>query len=132
MAKGYQQHQERLQLLGLLGKPLARRAGRRCELCETSDTELRPFEIPPVSVEPDLDQMLLLCVPCNDQIRDPRKIQPERWRCLETAIWSTLPATQVVALWLLRRLVPLTPWANEVLEMIDLDPEIEKRVSQMI
>ena len=66
------------------------------------------------------------------QIRDPRKIQPERWRCLETAIWSTLPATQVVALWLLRRLVPLTPWANEVLEMIDLDPEIEKRVSQMI
>jgi len=38
----------------------------------------------------------------------------------------------VVALWLLRRLVPLTPWANEVLEMIDLDPEIEKRVSQMI
>ena len=129
MAKGYNQNQERLQRLGLLGKPLARRAGRRCELCETSG-KLRPFEIAPEPAEPNLDHLLLLCQPCAEQIRDPRKIQPERWRCLETAIWSTQPATQVVAVRLLRRLVPLTPWAGEVLEMIDLDPEIENWASK--
>ena len=130
MAKGYLQNQERLQLLGQLGKPLARRAGRRCELCEASGPELRPFEVPPKTAEPDLEQMLLLCKTCAEQIRDPRKIQPARWRCLETAVWSTQAATQVVAVRLLRRLVPLTPWAGEVLEMVELDPEVENWASK--
>lgn len=125
MAKGYNENQERLQQLNLLGKPLARRAGRKCELCEAKGIELRPFEISPIPSEPSLDHLLLLCSSCTEQIQDPRKIQPERWRCLEMAIWSTEPGIQVMAARLLRRLIPLTNWAAEILEMVDLDPEIE-------
>ena len=130
MAKGYHENQERLQQLSLLGKPLARRAGRKCELCEASGVEMRPYEILPVPREPSLDCLLLLCETCLQQLKDPRKLQPERWRCLETAIWSTEPGVQVVAARLLRQLTPNTNWAGGILEMVDLDSEIEAWVQK--
>ena len=130
MAKGYNENQERLHQLSLLGKPLARRAGRKCELCEASGVEMRPYEIPPVPAEASLDRLLLLCETCSQQLKDYRKLQPERWRCLETAIWSTEAGVQVVAARLLRRLVPITNWAGGILEMVDLDGEIEEWVEK--
>jgi protein PhnA len=124
MAKGYEQHQERLRLLGLLGKPLARRSGRRCELCEATQVALKPFEVPPVPSEPELERTLLLCQDCHLQIEDSRERFPARWRCLEGAVWSTEPAVQVMAVRLLKRLARSEAWAAEALEAVDLEPEI--------
>ncbi len=124
MAKGFQAHQERQQQLGLLGKPLARRAQRRCELCEAAGVALQPYEVPPAPAEPALETTLLLCDTCTEQIEDSRKRQPARWRCLESAVWSTEPAVQVAAVRLLRQLSD-HDWARETLQGIDLEPEIE-------
>lgn len=124
MAKGYDQNQERLRLLGVLGKPLARRSGRCCELCESAGGELRPYEVPPVPAEPSLESTLLLCGECREQIEDSRKMRPARWRPLEGAIWSSEPAVQVVAARLLQRLAGTESWAVQALEAVELEEEI--------
>ena len=75
--------------------------------------------------EPEIERTLLLCLTCIDQARDPRKMDPARWRCLESVVWSTEPAVQVMALRLLRRLERSTDWAAEALEGLEVDPEVE-------
>lgn len=125
MAKGYEENRARLGQLNFLGKSLARRSGRKCELCGAGGTELRAYEIAPVPPEPQLENTLFLCLECMEQIRDPRKMTPARWRPLESALWSTEPAIQVMAVRLLRRMAPSVRWALEALEGIDLEPEVE-------
>ena len=48
MAKGLDKHRERLEALALFGKDLTRRAGSKCELCETAGVKLQIHEVPPV------------------------------------------------------------------------------------
>ncbi|MFT4641752.1 MAG: protein PhnA [Verrucomicrobiales bacterium] len=129
MSKGYEENQERLRLLSLLGKPLARRSKRRCELCESTGNELRPYEIPPAPKEPAIENTLLLCSACMEQLKAPRKMDPARWRPLESAIWSSEAAVQIVAARLLRRMKDI-PWAMEALEAVGLDEEIEARIAE--
>ncbi len=130
MAKGYETNQERLRQLSLLGKPLARRSGRKCELCESGGVELRPFEVPPASAEPALENTLFVCGDCLQSMDDPGQENPSRWRPLEGAVWSTEPAIQVMAVRILQKLAPKTAWARETLDAIDLEPEIEEWVAR--
>ena len=127
---GYEANQEHLRQLSLLGKPLARRSGRRCELCEVGGVKLQPFEVSPASVEPELERTLFLCETCAAQINKPATMEAPRWRCLANAVWSETPAAQVMAVRLLRRLSGKEPWAAELLEDLDLEPEIEAWIDQ--
>ncbi|MCX4028673.1 phnA protein [Endozoicomonas sp. SM1973] len=130
MAKGYDNYHARLSDLNLLGKDLTRRAKSCCELCEASGVKLTIYEVPPVPVEPELDQCLLLCQTCYEQLNRPKSIQADHWRCLTKTMWSTLPAAQVIAIRMLKFLAVQADWAAELLEQVYLEPEIAEQVDQ--
>lgn len=124
MAKGLDQHRERLEALSLLGKDLTRRAGSKCELCEASGTKLLIHEVPPVPADPKLEHCIFICEACKEQIEKPKLRDPDHWRCLNTSAWSTEPAVQVAAVYMLNQLKD-NDWANDLAETLYLNPEIE-------
>jgi len=63
MAKGYHANQDRLAEINRLGKDLAKRAGFRCEWCESKD-ELRPWDYAP-NQDTAPDTLALLCNHCR-------------------------------------------------------------------
>ena len=112
MAKGREKIEARRSAIGLLGKSLARRAQRKCELCEASDG-LHPYDLNP-SAEPELESLLLLCARCTELVGgatpDPRTL-----RFLEGAVWSEVEPIARVAKECLSRVD--APWARDTMEM---------------
>lgn len=126
MAKGLDKHRQRQDALALLGKTLARRAGSKCELCETGGQRLLPFEVPPVEDEPDLERTLLLCERCREGAEGGKLGDASTWRFLESVMWSELAAVQVVSIRLLRRLAAVqVGWAQSALETVFPSAEVE-------
>lgn len=127
MAKGYQANQERVAIIKSFGKELARRSRSKCELCETTGAALSVFEIPPESKgDPEVDRCLFLCENCHEQAGNLKRFRPgEHWRCLAQTIWSEIPAVQVLAARMLRRQADSQHWAQEALDGVFLDEEIE-------
>ncbi len=126
MAKGYELHQARMMALQGIGKDLARRAKSKCELTGVSGTPLRAYEVPPVSEQPDIDRTLLVSEECYQALEHPSRLAGRSWQCLAGAVWSEIPAVQVVAWRMLRELAKREDWAREVLDEVFLDPEVEK------
>ena len=114
MAKGYDKHQARLDEISLLGKDLARRAGRRCELCGDNDG-LRPYDSEPLDT-PELSTLALLCARCR-QVAEGRRDDPQTLRFLETAVWSEEATVKDTAVAILKTLDDVG-WARDTLEMI--------------
>lgn len=131
MAKGFQEHQERVNALNLLGKELARRAKSKCEVCEAAGVSLRAFEVPPEPKQPDLEHCAFVCDTCFDALTNPKqKLVANEWRTLGNTIWTEVPAVQVCVVRLLRRIAEGAPWAQETLDEAYLDPEIEEWASK--
>ncbi len=126
MAKGHNANQARLQSLQSLGKDLARRAKSKCELTGAAGIPLRAYEIPPAPAEPDIDRTLLISEACHAALDKPSTLAGRsQWQCLAEAVWSDMPAVQVVAWRMLTHLAKKEDWAREALEDVDLDPETE-------
>jgi protein PhnA len=130
MARGLDEHRERQSIVNLLGKALARRSRSRCELCEASGVPLSVFEVPPELPEPSPDAALFLCEECRSQLDNPRQFDATRWRFLTESIWSEIPAVQVLAVRLLRRLCDREDWAADALEDLYLDEDVEAWIAQ--
>jgi protein PhnA len=126
MGKGYDTHQARVLALQGIGKDLARRAKSKCELTGASGIALRPYEVPPVGLEPVLERTLLLSEACHEVLERPKQLAGRRWQCLAEVVWSELPAIQVVAWRLLNRLAKNEDWAKEAIEEVFLDEEVEE------
>ena len=126
MAKGYEIHQARMMALQGLGKDLARRAKSRCEITGVSGVPLRAYEIPPVGEDPELERTLLVCEACLKALENPSKMAGRSWQCLVEAVWSEMPAVQVVAWRMLNELASREDWAREALAEVFLDPEVEE------
>ena len=113
MTKGRQKHQARLDEIQFWGKDLARRAKRKCELCE-GDTDLRIYDGDP-DAEPGLATLILACERCR-AILDGRSDDERTLRFLETAIWNEEP---VIARLAKRMLAEVdAAWAREALDMV--------------
>jgi protein PhnA len=125
MGKGYETHQARVAALQALGKDLARRAKSKCELTGAAGVPLRPYEVPPVADEPDLERTLLLCEACHEVLEQPKRLAGRAWQGLAEVVWSEMPAVQVVAWRMLQCLAMREDWAREVMEEVFLDPEVE-------
>lgn len=98
---------------------LRERSGSACELC--SGTEgLQVYTVLPVSGPGDND--ILVCNTCLEQIQDAGKMDADHWRCLNTSMWSTIPAVQVVA-WRLLNKLRHEGWPQDLLDMLYLDDE---------
>ena len=112
MAKGKQKHQARLDAINLLGKDLARRASRACELCESRD-DCRAHDLEPEK-KPELDHLILLCGSCRDLVGRPGQRPAEHMRFVANHCWSEILPVQRMVQQLLQ---PLSEdWAGEALE----------------
>lgn len=113
MAKGYDKNQERRDEISLLGKDLARRAGRKCELCEESGS-LKPHDTEP-DEEPELSTLVLLCGRCTEVVGG-REDDPRTLRFLEGAVWNEEPAVAELAKALIRKID--ATWARDTVDML--------------
>ncbi len=125
MAKGYELHQARMMALQGLGKDLTRRAKSKCEITGAAGVPLWPYEVPPAGEDPDIDRTLLISEECREMLEHPERLAGRHWQCLAEAVWSEMPAVQVVAWRLLNELAKREDWAREALGEVFLDPETE-------
>ena len=96
------------------------RANQQCELCGSKDN-LAIYGVPP-STQGALDDSVLICGNCTEQIENPEKVDPNHWRFLYDAIWSEISAIKVIAWRILNRLRK-EGWPNDLLDMMYLDDE---------
>jgi protein PhnA len=96
------------------------RSSSRCELCSNMN-KLVVYEVPPNS-KANIDDCVLLCETCIQQINNTAKVDVNHWRCLNDSMWSQVPAVQVMAWRMLSRL-SAEGWPQDLLEMLYLDDE---------
>ncbi len=127
MSTGFQGKFHRQNMLSRFAKDLVRRSRSKCELCEKGSVKLEVYELPPLEEEPSVDYCIFLCEECLKQITTPKKMIPAHWRCLNNALWSEVPAVQVLSVRILRRLAKAEQyWAQELLEHAYLEPSIDE------
>ena len=105
--------------MSILNK-LQERSGSKCELC-VSDEDLSMYKLPPMPVG-TVDDSILACATCIDQIENPDNVVANHWRCLNDSMWSEVAAVQVVAWRMLTRL-RAEGWPQDLLDMLYLDEE---------
>jgi len=104
-------------------KTLQERSGAKCELCSSTEN-LSVYEVPPTE-HPSSDNAVLLCGHCSSQIKNEQDLDVNHWRCLNDSMWSQVPAVQVMAWRMLKRL-DSESWAQDLLDMLYLDEETLK------
>jgi protein PhnA len=97
------------------------RSGGVCELCG-SDVELSAFEVAPS--DGSSAESVMVCSTCKSQLDDPDTIDANHWRCLNDSMWSSVPAVQVVAYRMLKKLAH-EGWPQDLLEMLYLEDEVQ-------
>ena len=122
---GYDRNQRRIEQLMNLGRNLARRASSACEICEQSGRPLKPYEVPPLPDEPNLEHAVLACDDCR-MAMDGGPMNDDEWRALSGPMWSAVPPIQVSAVRLIRRLADTgIQWAKDDLDGLYLEPEVQ-------
>ncbi len=101
-------------------KTLEERSSSTCELCTETDN-LSVYKIPP-SLNETVDNSLLICKTCLEQIEDADKVDANHWRCLNDSMWSEHQAVQIMAWRMLNRLRS-EGWPQDLLDMIYLDED---------
>ena len=99
---------------------LKERSKSTCELCGSTQ-ELKLYKIPP-SLNESVDNSLLVCNTCYNQIEETEEMDVNHWRCLNESIWSEHTAVQIMAWRMLQRLRS-EGWPKDLLEMMYLDDE---------
>jgi protein PhnA len=102
-----------------LEQELRNRAQDKCELCGSKE-DLRVFEVTPS--DGTSKSAILICKTCEELIKDPSK-NPNHWRCLNDAMWSSVPAVQVVSYRILKSIAS-EGWPQDLLDMLYLEPEV--------
>ena len=105
----------------MLEERVVARANGACELCGSPDS-LAVYMVP-ASPSEDSDTALLACQTCREQLEGVSDTDVNHWRCLNDAVWSPVPAVQVVAWRMLKRISEET-WAQDLLEMVYLDDAV--------
>ena len=108
--------------MSILNK-LQERSGSKCELCASTEN-LSIYKLPPMPVG-TVDDSVLACETCVDQIENPDNVDANHWRCLNDSMWSEVGAVQVVAWRMLNRL-KAEGWPQDLLDMLYLDEDTLK------
>lgn len=101
-------------------KELQNRSGAKCELCGQTEG-LSVYATIPSNLE-SVDQHILVCSTCHEQIEDASKMDANHWRCLNDSMWSPTPAVQVMA-WRMLNRIKDQGWPQDLLDMLYLDEE---------
>ena len=100
-------------------KKLYDRSDSKCELCgSTEDLRSHLTKEEAISV----DNSVLVCTTCKNQIENTTTTNPNHWRCLSDSMWNENKPVQVVAWRMLNRLRP-EGWPQDLLDMMYLDEE---------
>lgn len=94
------------------------RSGGKCELCQ-KEGALSVFRVSPDN-RPDNE--ILICSSLIPQIEGTEELNPSEWSFLPDAMWSEVPAVQVLSWRMLNRLKNES-WAAEALEILYLDDD---------
>ncbi|WP_320047836.1 PhnA protein [uncultured Ilyobacter sp.] len=125
MAKGLDRDRERKSKVLFFGKDLARRSKSSCELCEVKNEKLEIYEVPPVVEEPDFERCMLICEHCRKILNNLNKAGENDLRFLNSAVWSEVPIVKAVAIYGLRKIKDKYSWAEETLETVYIEEEVE-------
>jgi protein PhnA len=101
-------------------RELNKRSGSQCELC-TATENLKEFQVLPTK-KGGLDESILACPTCIDQMENPGHEDLNHWRCLNDSMWSEHVPVQVVSWRMLSRLRK-NGWPQELLEQMYLDED---------
>jgi len=96
------------------------RSNTTCELCSSKEN-LSQYTIPP-SLNENVDNDILVCKNCLDQIEGHTEMDVNHWRCLNDSMWSEHVAVQIMAWRMLQRLRG-EGWPKDLLDMMYLDGE---------
>ena len=102
---------------------LLKRSSSTCELCSSTD-DLQVYSLPPNAKE-TIDDSILACATCINQIENSDNVDVNHWRCLNDSMWNENTAVQVVAWRILSRLKK-EGWTQDLLDMMYLDEETLK------
>lgn len=98
------------------------RADDACELCASAD-DLSVWQVEPPREGPE--HAALVCAPCRAQLSGVQELEPSHFEhALMGAIWSEVPAVQVLSWRLLHRFD--TPWARALLDQAYLVDDIRE------
>jgi protein PhnA len=102
---------------------LESRSGSKCELCGSSE-KLNVYLVKPVDIG-GIDESLLACETCSDQIDNPENTDSNHWRCLNDSMWSEFDSVKVIAWRMLNRLKK-EGWPQDLLDMLYLEDDTLK------
>jgi len=102
---------------------LQERSNSSCELC-SSKSDLKVFELLP-SIDGGVEECVMLCTTCLEQIEDPEKVDVNHWRCLNDSMWSEVRPVQVLS-WRMLYQLRTEGWTQDLLDMLYLDEETMK------
>lgn len=103
---------------------LTARSQGKCELCGETSDDLAVFEV--AGGDGSDDAQVVISARCQQQLLDESKINANDWRCLNEAIWSPVPAVQVVAYRMLHTLANKgETWAQDLLDTAYLEDDIK-------
>ncbi|MFH7002698.1 PhnA domain-containing protein [Flavobacterium bizetiae] len=101
-------------------RELNKRSGSKCELC-SAEENLKVYQVLPTQ-KGGLDESILACSTCIDQIENPDNVDLNHWRCLNDSMWNENVAVQVVA-WRMLSRMRAAGWPQELLDMMYLDED---------
>jgi len=105
--------------MSVIDQRLDERSGSKCELCGSKD-DLRIHLTKEEAIS--LDNSVLVCFTCKNQIENTTATDPNHWRCLSDSMWNENKPVQVVAWRMLNRL-RAEGWPQDLLDMMYLDEE---------
>jgi protein PhnA len=101
---------------------LQQRSGNQCELSGAT-TNLVAYEVPP-AINSGADGFILIDQKCFNQIEKKEEPDTKYWEgILPIAMWSEVPAVQVVS-WRMLNRFRNESWAADALDMMYLDDEL--------
>lgn len=101
-----------------LDKELQERSNNKCELCGKEDN-ISKYHVPPANNQ-SIDEYILICDVCKEQIENSDKVDVNHWRCLNDSMWSEVEAVKVMAWRMLNRLKH-EGWPQDLLDMMYLE-----------
>lgn len=103
-----------------IDRELNKRSGAKCELCAATEN-LKVYQVLPTK-KGGIDEAIMACSTCIDQIENPDHGDLNHWRCLNDSMWSEHIPVQVVA-WRMLSRMRAEGWPQELLDMMYLDDD---------
>lgn len=97
---------------------LRQRSADVCELCGSAEN-CDVYVVTPRDGS-SADGCIWCCETCRTQADDPATANENHWRCLNSSIWSEVPAVQVVA-WRMLQNLKQFDWANDLADTMYME-----------